>query len=110
MAKYTKKDVEEARNTLVRLMPSGTTVYTILDSASASGMSRKIRLVVFKDGTDLHPNRSASVILGRSLKRGLGGSDCIVCKGCGMDMGFELVYSLSQAIYGDGHSLNHRWL
>jgi hypothetical protein len=110
MTKYTKQDQQEARETLERMMPKGSTVYTILDSASASGMSRRIRLVVFKDGTELHPNWSAAVILGRTLKRGLCGSDCIVCKGCGMDMGFELVYSLSQALYGDGYALNHRWL
>ena len=110
MAKHTKQELQEARETLERLMPKGSTVYTILDSVSASGMSRKIRLVVFKGDEPYHPNWLAHVLLGRPLKPGLRGADCIVCKGCGMDMGFELVYSLSQALYGDGYALNQRWL
>ena len=110
MAKHTKQELQEARETLERLMPKGSTVYTILDSVSASGMERKIRLVVFKEGTDFHPNWSAAVVLGRTIKRGIDGDECIVCKGCGMDMGFDLVYSLAQALYGDGYALKQRWL
>jgi hypothetical protein len=36
--------------------------------------------------------------------------DGVTVKGCGMDMGFHLVYSLSQALYGarEGYALKHR--
>jgi hypothetical protein len=30
--------------------------------------------------------------------------------GCGMDMGFALVYDIGQAIHGNGYHFNHRWL
>lgn len=34
----------------------------------------------------------------------------IKVEGAGMDMGFHLVYSLSQRLFGDGYKLSHRWL
>jgi hypothetical protein len=31
-------------------------------------------------------------------------------QGCGMDMGFHVVYSLSQTLFNDGYALKQRWL
>ncbi len=86
-------------------MPKGSTVYTILRHVSASGMTRIITLVVFIDGEPIYPNYLASELMGWKLKdRG------VVATGCGMDMGFALVYDLSYRLYGDGYSLKQRWL
>ena len=104
------KAQQEARETLERLIPPGSTVYTILDSVAPSGMSRKIRLVVFKDGLIFHPNYAASTLLKWRLLRGLCGNDCIRVQGCGMDMGFHLVDTLSHALYGDNGNLRQEWL
>lgn len=30
--------------------------------------------------------------------------------GCGMDMGFHLVYCLGQTLFHDGNSFKHRWV
>jgi hypothetical protein len=30
--------------------------------------------------------------------------------GCGMDMGFHLVYTLSRALFDDGYYVKHEWL
>lgn len=49
----------------------------------------------------LHPNHSVAIALGmRRAKRG----DGLVVGGCGMDMGFHLVYELSHALYGEGYA------
>lgn len=93
-------------------MPEGSTVYCVLRHVSRSGMQREIGLVVMLADSeygimDIHPNYRASEVLGRRMnKRG----DGIVCHGCGMDMGFDLVYSLSLKLYGDGYALKSRWL
>jgi hypothetical protein len=91
----------------------GDTVYTLLEHVSRSGMQREIRVLVpyvvrdgeCKPGNNnglntrvdfIHPNHAISKALGmRQGKR-----DGLIVGGCGMDMGFHLVYELSHALYG----------
>lgn len=103
-----RADYDEAMASLARLVPNGSTVYTILrGEPSRSGMTRTIGLVVFLDGQPYHPNWAAATVLGRRMGRH---GDGVVCQGGGMDMGFELVYTLAQRLYGDGYALTQRWL
>lgn len=83
--------------------------YTIFRHASRSGMSRTISVHYFDtaNGRMLHLNYVAAVILDRSQDRV---RDGVICKGCGMDMGFDLVYALAQAATGDGYAITHQWL
>ena len=113
MARKSSGDVEAQTKRLKEWLKPGDTVYTILRHKSPSGMSREIGLVILKAEPDfpggvrdLHPNYAASVVLG--LKQGK--RDGIKISGCGMDMGFELVYRLSVELFGDGYALKHRWL
>lgn len=84
----------------------GDTIYTVLKSVSASGMSRK--LSVFKI------ENNEPVWLSYHVARILGGwddkSESVRVTGTGMDMGFHVVYSLSLALFNDGYALNQRWL
>jgi hypothetical protein len=114
MARISKAQIAEREEAIARCrewMPEGSTVFTVLDRVSASGMTRHIRLVIIKcvDGKpiDLHPNHAAATVLGwkQDPKR-----DGIKVQGCGMDMGFHLVYSLASALYGNGYALKQRWL
>lgn len=104
----TKKGREaETLDQLREWMPKGSTVYTILRHVSRSGMRRSIGLVVFKDGYALHPNYRTCEVLGRRQSKD---DDGVICDGGGMDMGFDLVYSLAHKLYGDGYALKHQWL
>ena len=106
----------------------GDKVYTILRHVSASGMQRRISLVipyVLQDGrtgiTTL--DYSAAIAIDAKLHPKGG----IVINGCGMDMGFELVYRLGCALWPNGtdephgtrngepdreggYALKHQWL
>jgi hypothetical protein len=93
--------------------PPGSTIYTILRHVSTSGMSRRISLVVFKAvpaDSEVCPiyldYRTSQILNLRRPSRG----DGVVVSGCGMDMGFHLVYELAAAVYGDGYVLKHQWL
>ena len=98
MPKYSRKEVQEAFDTLRKRLKPGDTVHTILDNVSRSGMSRYIRVVVLRDGEAMHPNYSVSVLLGYPrAKRG----DGMRVGGCGMDMGFHIVHSLGYALFGE---------
>lgn len=104
MPKFLKTEVAEQRAKLLRWLKPGDTVYTVLDHVSKSGMSRDIRLVLMKvddkgEPYTLHPNYAAQVLLGYSrAKRG----DGLRVSGCGMDMGFSIVYNLSAVLFPDG--------
>lgn len=101
MTKAKAKEIADAKDSLRDIIKPGDTIYTILDHVSRSGMSRQIRLLVPFRTDDkacefFHPNHSAALVLGLSrAKRG----DGIIIGGCGMDMGFALVYELSHALY-----------
>lgn len=117
MTKAERADKAEAIEGLRKILKPGDTVYTVLESVSRSGMSRVIRVVVptvtvtevqhdtgigayteSKTAVSfLHPNHAVGLVIGaRQAKRG----DGLIVGGCGMDMGFHLVYELSHALYG----------
>lgn len=115
MTKAQKVEQAESIAKLREWIKPGDTVYTILDHVSASGMSRAIRVVLpyvtdrpLSDGRPaidfIHPNYAIGQALGlRHWKRNGHEQDALVVGGCGMDMGFHLVYSLSQVLYGSGY-------
>lgn len=89
---------EEAREHLRAMFPPGSTVRTILRHVTQSGMSRSISVVgIDGDGID-----DVTWMVARAMDAKLdhkhGG---IKRGGCGMDMGFDLVYSLSRNLYQD---------
>lgn len=108
----------ELMNDLRAWMPKGSTVYTILRSRARSGMSRVISPVVlqpktYDSGCDvkweaepIFPEYKVAQLLGLGLDKNQG----IKIQGCGMDMGFHLVYTLASILYDDGNALKHRWL
>ena len=111
--KLTATERVELIDELRALCPIGTTVYTVLRSVSSSGMSRKIDLYVIRDN---EPRR----ITWHACRLGVAGmtydtkSDTARISGCGMDMGFHAVYSLSSVLHSPndraGYALTHRWM
>lgn len=105
MTKAQTIERNEAIEQLRKWIAPGSTVYTILDHVSRSGMSRTIRVIVpyvRDDGSidHIHPNWAVGKALDlRHAKRNGFVQDGLVIGGCGMDMGFHLVYLLSHAIY-----------
>lgn len=102
MSTMTKKaqaaaEREEAIAQLRAMFPIGSSVPTVLRHVSSSGMTRAISvldpaslrdvsyLVAKATGDRLHPTKPG-----------------VRVGGCGMDMGFALVYGLSRTLYRDG--------
>jgi len=99
----------EAIERLRRWIRPGDTVYCILRHVSRSGLTRVIDLATVNEGEILRVGYDAALALGWPYDRRHGG---VRVSGCGMDMGFHLVYSLGHALgAGDGaYALKHRWL
>jgi hypothetical protein len=97
----TKKEKEQARqdalDRLREVLHPGDTVGTIVRHVSKSGMTRDISVVITVDGDLFNATHLVACVLGdrvvnKGVRRG----------GCGMDMGFDLVYSLSRTLFPDG--------
>ena len=106
-----------------KLIKPGQTIYCTLRSVSANGVQRRISLHTIHKGQLISLDHTASVLTGCTLSDKGG----IVCNGCGMDMGFDLVYSLGQSLWPNGtprphgtrngqpdkdggYALNHTWI
>ena len=109
-------DVAYAREQLLtHYVSEGDTIYTVLRSVSSSGMSRTLSLKVAKEGKILDLTYYASILLDWTLVE-VNGSRALRVGGCGMDMGFHTVYTLSRVLFREegstkdaGYSLNHNW-
>lgn len=93
------KEQQEAIAELRELLKPGDTVYCILRHVSRSGMMRAISPVIIRDGESWEIDYLVCPALGRKFNERHGG---VTCHGCGMDMGFELVYTLSRTLWPDG--------
>ena len=97
------------------LLPAGTTVYTILRHVSRSGMPPHVSVKI------LTPDPAwpvqdityrVATALGRWWRFTRRGEVALIVDGAGMDMGFHVVYTLAQALFGpqEGTALRHEWL
>lgn len=92
--KQKEKEREEALQHLRDILKPGDEVRTILRHVSRSGMLRSIS-PIFKDN-DL------SYWFSKALDWPLHKTGGVSVGGCGMDMGFHLVYTLSRCLWREG--------
>ena len=92
---------EEAIKRLKEEIKKGDTLWTQLNHVSRSGMMRHISVRQIKKDYPLDWKQG---------KNRLGYDNGIKVGGCGMDMGFRLVYTLSSVLYDDGYAIKHNWL
>jgi hypothetical protein len=118
MTKKQIKERDEARETLRGMLKIGDTVYTRLNHVSKSGMYRIIELLIIRDNRPQNITYLSARAMGEKTTnhpKPFG----IPVGGCGMDMGFSLVYNLGHALFGKpgkmdgndpGYELHQKWL
>lgn len=89
---------EYCRAELRNILKPGDKVYTVLRNRAASGMSREISLFIIQNGELRNIDSLAADAMG--YKRGKSGG--LKVGGCGMDMGFHLVYTLGYCLWPNG--------
>ena len=120
MTRIQDAERQEAIDSLRNTLKPGDVVYCVLRSVSRSGLSRVIdlqRIMTDEDGD------TRIVSIGYRTARALEMAwdrdrDGIKVSGCGMDMGFHLVYELGRVLYPDGtgrspdggYALTHHWV
>lgn len=103
------REKAESIEQLREIFPKGSRVHTICRHVSQSGMSRDISIIKCWEGTSLAPSYLVSKAVEMHFKVS-NGHAAVRVRGAGMDMGFHLVYNLSQVLHGDGYALKHSWL
>ena len=98
---------EQAIEQLREEIKEGDTLYTQLNHVSKSGMTRHIAVRQIKDDYPYNWTYVVAKALGSKVSDRYDG---IKREGCGMDMGFDLIYNLSHVLYGDGYAIKQRWL
>jgi len=110
MAKITKTREQELPACLHEWVKEGDTVYVIPRGVAKPGMSRRIDLVTFRDGSARHLTYAMSQLGIAGMKGRPNDYKGASIPGCGMYMGFYAVDSLSWRLFGKGGALKHEWL
>lgn len=97
--KYDNEQIENATTNLTAWLKPGSTIYTSVKQVARSGMSRHISLYIVRNGEIYDITYYVGVLLGSKRSPDTGG---LVVGGCGMDMGFHTVYSLSRRLFPNG--------
>lgn len=109
-----QQEKEEARAYLLSILDKQEkpTLYTSLKHVSASGMSRDMKVLAVVDGQIVDVTWYVSKIIGTLKERN--GQRVIRVGGCGMDMGFHVVYEVSAVLYGykerGAYTIRHEWI
>jgi hypothetical protein len=109
MTKAQKAEQAEAIETLREILTPGSTIYVYCNHVSRSGMSRTLVPLVLdsvpkvRGRGNLPPFlRRIGYITAKALGWAHDKDQGVKVAGCGMDIGFHLVYSLAQTLYPQG--------
>lgn len=105
----TKVEGEKARRAqalahLRRMLKPGQKVFTFLNHVSSSGMSRSISVAIIHKGDLMKLDYWIAQAKGEHIDQKHGG---LKVSGCGMDMGFHLVYGLGRMVWPNGTKKPH---
>ena len=101
-------DKERIKEILKDQFPEGSTAYTLVTKVAPSGMSRHIMVAGSnRKGHVQNVSWYIAKLLDWTYKDN---TRSVFVGGCGMDMGFHLVYTLSSKLYDDGYAIKQSWL
>tara|TARA_X000001388_G_scaffold60196_2_gene45541 strand:+ start:432 stop:740 length:309 start_codon:yes stop_codon:yes gene_type:complete len=101
-------DKERVKEILQDMFPKGSTAYTLATKVAPSGMSRHIMVAGSSEkGRVQNVSWYIAEFLDWKYKDD---TRSVFVGGCGMDMGFHLVYTLSNILYDDGYAIKQQWL
>ena len=115
-----QQDKAEAIENLREWLKRDETIYTVLRHRSASGMTRYIDMYYIRENRPCRITWAAAKALGWTYDTN---REALKVGGCGMDMGFHAVFTLSSVLFRDdgtfrdpvtgedaGYTLRHEWM
>jgi hypothetical protein len=104
MNKITKKEIAKTIKDIKKLVKPNDTIYCFNRHTSQSGMMRRISFYVVKKNKLISLDWYIARITSYSHDRNRGG---LIVNGCGMDMGFSVVYELGSTLWPKGTPKPH---
>jgi hypothetical protein len=101
--------IDSLKNIFALMPPEKRVIYTVLRSVSKSGMSRVIDFYTIENDRPQYLSGLIKMALGYRMAKNGG----LVVGGCGMDMGFHVVYTVSSVLHGGargGYEIKHQWM
>ena len=99
--------VDYSKEILLTHFPKGSTVWLVIRQVSRSGMYRHISVHAIQNNEIRWLSFHVANVLKWTYKDK---TNAVGVGGCGMDMGFHLVYTLASVLYKDGYALTHRYI
>ena len=99
--------VDYSKEVLLTYFPKGSTVWLVIRKVSRSGMYRNISVHAIQNNEIRWLSYHVANVLDWTYKDK---TNSVGVGGCGMDMGFHLVYTLSNVLYDDGYAIKQSWL
>ena len=99
--------VEYSTELLKKHFPKGSTVWLVIRQVSRSGMYRHISCHSIQNNEVRWLSYHVAKVLKWSYKDK---TNAVGVGGCGMDMGFSLIYNLSSALYKDGYKIKQSYI
>ena len=100
-----KPNKTEAIETLRGIVQAGDRVFTILRHVSPSGMTRWLDVYVIKDNQPIRITWSVADAVGHAYDKK---REALKIGGCGMDMGFAVVYDMGRVLFPEGFPVEGR--
>ena len=82
-------------------------VYTVLRHVDDDGMIRHLSAFVIKNNEPLNITWKVAKAIKASYDQK---HQSLIAEGCGLDVGFDVVYNLGLALFQKPRLLKHRWL
>lgn len=95
-------DYAESSRYLKKLFKNDRNVYTCIRKVSSSGMTRHIKVFIARKNQIIDITWHVGNVTKDRINRD---TWALVVSGCGMDMGFDLIYRLSRILYPKGFKL-----
>ena len=99
-------DKARAEELLKEWFPKGSTAHTTVVHVARSNMSRHIKVFAIT-GERI---QNISYYVAEYLDLRYTNKEAVFVGGCGMDMGFHLIYTLSNCLYDDGYAIKQSWV
>ena len=101
--------IDMLKNIFTSMPEDQRVIYCVLRSVSKSGMSRTIDFFTIDNERPQHLSGLIKMALGYKFGKNAG----LVIGGCGMDMGFHVVYTVSSVVFGGtrgGYEIKSQWI
>jgi hypothetical protein len=108
--KAEKAEQQFAIKQLQGMLKKGDRLYTINRHVSQSGMTRHISVFRVNESGEIETIDWLIHRAGIFKRTNSNNREGLKVSGCGMDMGFHVVYSLSSVVLNDGYALKQSWL